>query len=146
RLFPVLSDQTTRQEKGSHFSLNPPSQEPWPLQREAAEVAWLLGAPFLIQVIEGSEGEVLHVLGGPVESSREGQRLLDARWHVEVDHPAELVVATITGNAERQGFAQLARAWACGARVVKPYDLFVFLIYAAGDLVRQFMVLLVSDV
>src|SRR5262245_15767797 len=116
-LYPALSDTATFRELHSHLSLAVPGPEPWKLQREAAEVAWLLGVPFLVQVIEGSDGAVAHVLGGPVETSAEGERLLDERWRVEVDEPADVVIATIGGDPAGHGFAELASAWAAAARV-----------------------------
>jgi nickel-dependent lactate racemase len=119
-LFPALSDEATRQEVREQLSLEAPVAGSWPLRQEAAEVAWLLGAPFLVQVIEGTDTGVAHVLGGLVETSDEGQRLLDQRWRVEVDRPAEVVVAGVGGDPARHDFDDLARALACAARVVRP--------------------------
>lgn len=118
-LFPWLSDEVTRQEAAGHVSMKPPAKNTqW--HQAAVEVAWLLGgASFLVQVIEGAEQNILHVLGGPVETSSEGQRLLDARWQVEVDRPADVVVAGISGDTPF-GTINLARALGCAARVVKP--------------------------
>jgi nickel-dependent lactate racemase len=130
-LYPALSDEATREEARGQLSLEVPGGAPWPLQREAAEVAWLLGAPFLVQVIVGADAGLAHVLAGPVESGAEGQRLLDARWRVEVDRPADVVVATVGGDPARQDFADLARALACAARVVRPNGRIALL--AAGD-------------
>jgi nickel-dependent lactate racemase len=92
----------------------------WPWRQEAAEVAWLLGAPFFVQVIEGTGGAPVHVLGGMVDTSAEGQRLLEARWQVEVEQPADVVVAYVDGAPPRIRFADLAQAAACASRVVKP--------------------------
>jgi hypothetical protein len=95
-------------------------------------VAWLLGAPFLVQVIEGSGSEVAQVVTGPVESSGEGRRLLDARWRIEVEQPADTVIATLLGDAAVLAFDAMARALACAARVVKPGGHIVLL--TEGDL------------
>jgi nickel-dependent lactate racemase len=133
-LFPGLSDQATQQEVHSKLSLEAPGAQPWLLKREAAEVAWLLGVPFLVQVIEGSEGAVLHVLGGAIESSPEGERLLDARWRVEVEEPADVVVATMAGAPERHTFLDHARALAAAVRVVKPGGSIVLLSDARPEL------------
>ena len=119
-LFPNLGDEATLQETGAELSLDAPDNDPWPIRKEAVEIAWLLGAPFLLQVIEGAGDEVLHVLGGPVESTAEGQRLLDARWRVEVDRAADVVVACIGGDPAGQTVADLAQAFASAARVVRP--------------------------
>ena len=63
-LFPSFSDAETKLQMSGDMSNEVPDEEPWPIRREAEEVAWLLGAPFMIQVIEGSGDEIVHVLGG----------------------------------------------------------------------------------
>jgi nickel-dependent lactate racemase len=118
-LYPALGDAEALAQSWERLSLAAPGAAPWPLRREAVEVAWLLGVPFLVQVIEGADSDLAHVLAGPVETSAEGQRLLDARWRVEVDEAADTVVAGVGGEPGRHGFADLARALACAARVVK---------------------------
>jgi nickel-dependent lactate racemase len=118
-LFPALSDEATRQESRQRLSMAAPGETAWPLRREADEVAWLLGAPFLVQVIEGAGSALAHVLGGLAETDEEGCRLLDARWRVEVDRPADVVIAGVSGEPGRHSFAELARAAACACRVVK---------------------------
>jgi nickel-dependent lactate racemase len=126
-LYPGLSDEATLKEMCELFSLRAPGPTPSALQQEAAEVAWLLGAPFLVQVIEGADAEVVHVLGGPVENSGEGQRLLDARWRVEAEKRADLVVASIGGDPARHRFVDIARALAAAARVAKSQGQIVLL-------------------
>ncbi len=118
-LYPNLSDEATAQEYATRLTLDAPGAEPWAIRVEAAEVAWLLGAPFLVQVIEGAGDEVVQVLGGTIESSSEGQRLLDARWHVTAEQPADIVIATIGGNPERHTFSDLAQAFYSAASVVQ---------------------------
>jgi nickel-dependent lactate racemase len=119
-IFPTLSDEATLHELRGQLSLTAPGGEPWKLQREAAEAVWLLGVPFLVQVIEGADGTVLHILGGPAESSAAGEKLLDERWRVEVDEPADVVIASVSGDPARHTFADLARAFATACRVVAP--------------------------
>jgi nickel-dependent lactate racemase len=118
-LYPALSDEATRQEAQTHLSMRVPGEKPWPLRQEATEVAWLLGAPFLVRIIEGEDSTLAHVLAGPPQSSGEGPRLLDARWRVQVDRPADVVVASMIGDPVRHDFAEIARALACAARVVR---------------------------
>jgi nickel-dependent lactate racemase len=142
-LYPALGDAETLQKSWERLSLAAPGAAPWPLRREATEVAWLLGVPFLVQVIEGADADVAHVLGGPVETSGEGQRLLDARWRVEVDGPADTVVVGVGGEPGGHRFADLARALACAARVVKRGGRIVLLsggepeLGEAADLLRR---------
>ncbi len=142
-LYPGLSDEATRDEVATHLHLEAPGAEPWAVRREAAEVAWLVGAPFLVQVIEGAGSDVSHVIAGTVRSSAEGQRLLDARWRVVVDRPADVVVASLTGDPAGLDAADLARAFFTATRVVKPGGRVVLLTEAAPalgpsyDLLRQ---------
>jgi nickel-dependent lactate racemase len=118
-LFPSLSDADTIKNATHYFSMAPPDAASWPLQDEAAEVAWLLGVPFMVQVIEGTGEGVSAVVGGTVESSPECQRLLDERWRVSLPRPAQTVVVTVGGDSVRQDFETLARAALCASRVVE---------------------------
>ncbi len=142
-LYPALADEATRKELFDRLSLAPPGDRPWPVRREAAEVAWLLGAPFFVQAIEGSGDELVHVVGGLAETSGEGQRLLNARWRGTVPELADTVVAGVGGDPARAGFAGLAAALAAAARVVKPDGRIVLLSHAepalgeGGHLLRQ---------
>src|SRR5262249_40993540 len=118
-LYPALSDEATRQGMCSRPSLNVPGPVMLPIRPEAAEVAWLLGAPFLVQVIEGAGEEITHIVGGSMDAAAEGQRLLDARWRVQLDEPVRTVVAGMGGDPARHDFGELAQALACAARVVE---------------------------
>jgi hypothetical protein len=107
------------------------------------EVVWLLGAPFLVQLIEGPGDRIAQALGGSHESIAEGRRLLDARWRIVVKQSADLVVATLAGDPARHDFAALAAALAAAARVVTPNGRIVLLSQAkptlgpALELIRQ---------
>jgi nickel-dependent lactate racemase len=118
-LYPALSDDATRHEYAARLSTNVPGEEPWPARHEAGEVAWLLGAPFMIQVIEGAGNEIVNVLGGLADSSAAGQRLLDTRWRVSLAERPETVVAGVSGDPAHHDFNDLAHALAAAARVVK---------------------------
>jgi nickel-dependent lactate racemase len=133
-IYPGLSDEATRDEMRPRLHAEAPTHKRWPVSREAKEVAWLMGAPFLVQVIEGSDGDVAHVVGGPVESTEEGQRLLDARWRVEVDRYADVAVASMTGDPRRHGADDFARAFFAASRVVRPGGTVVLLTEAAPEL------------
>src|SRR5579875_303305 len=72
-LYPALSDRETRQEMSQCVNLGVPEAAPWPARKAATETAWLLGAPFFVQVIESVGDGVAQVVAGTAESSREGQ-------------------------------------------------------------------------
>jgi nickel-dependent lactate racemase len=119
-LYPALGDEASRKGLEGPGSLAPPGEEPWPLRREASEVSWLLGQPFFVQVIAGPGDAVAHVVAGPADSSREGERLLDACWRRSVPRRADVVVATLSGDPAQHTFADLASAALAAARVVQP--------------------------
>jgi nickel-dependent lactate racemase len=135
-LYPSLSDEATRRALLPAVTTSVPGDEPWTAQREANEVAWLLGAPFMVQVIEGAGDEVVHVLGGLAATTLEGQRLLDARWRLEVPALADTVIASVSGDPSRHDFGTLAAAWSAAARVVKPRGRIVLLSQAQFPLGR----------
>src|SRR5262249_9523751 len=87
-IFPGLCETETADAVRTQISLAAPNTGAWKLKHEADEVAWYLGAPFFVQVIEGDGGNVLHIVTGAHEARRHGERLLDAAWHVTVDGPA----------------------------------------------------------
>lgn len=119
-VYPTLSDQETIAEYRIDLHRRAPGAKPWPVQQEAREVVWLSGAPFFVQIIEGAGGGIANILTGPLESSDAGQRLLDARWRLECSAPADVVIASITGDPARLSIDDLARAFLAGSRVVKP--------------------------
>jgi len=133
-LYPAQSDEATRREMLGRLSLAVPGATAWPVRQEAAEVAWLLGAPFLVQAIEGSGEEIIHVVAGSMDSAAEGQRLLDARWRVQLDEPVPTVVMGMAGDPARHGFGELAQALMCAARVVEEGGRIVLLTQAAPPL------------
>lgn len=130
-LYPALADQAAIDEFSTQFERETPTDVPTAIQEEAREIVWRFGAPFFVQVIEGSRDGIAHILAGPLESSAAGQRLLDARWRVSFPHPAEVVIASITGDPARATFDELARAFHSAARVVQPGGSIVLLTEAA---------------
>ncbi len=133
-LFPALSDGATQRELATRLTNAAPGKHPGPILQEATEVAWLLGAPFLVQVIEGAGDDLAYVLGGLAATNAEGRQLLNARWRVTVDDQADTVVAALSGDPARHDFAALARALAAAARVVKPGGRIVLLSRSAPPL------------
>jgi len=144
-LYPALSDESTRQEMCGRLSLAVPGKVPWPVQQEAEEAAWLLGAPFFVQVIQGAGEEIAHFVTGLQETSAEGRRLLDARWRGTVDQPAETVVAALSGNPAQHGFAELAKALAGAAHVVQPNGRIILLTAVTPELAAGGKLLIQAD-
>ncbi|HLW63793.1 MAG TPA: lactate racemase domain-containing protein [Gemmataceae bacterium] len=118
-VYPALSDAETLHDTARQLSLDQLGDQPTQLHHEADEVLWLLGVPFLIQVVAGEGDSIAHVVGGTVESIPGVNRLLDESWKVTVDRPAHTVVAMVKGNGVQQDFASLAQAAFCASRVVE---------------------------
>jgi nickel-dependent lactate racemase len=119
-MYPSLSDRETRAETSQRVNLAVPEATAWPTRREATETAWLLGAPFFVQVIEAAGDRLAHIVAGTSDASQEGQRLLDVGWRRSLPRAADLVIAAMSGDPSRHSFAALAAALACAARVVQP--------------------------
>jgi nickel-dependent lactate racemase len=134
-LFPALSDEATLAELSGPLSLAPPGREAARQRQEAAEAAWLLGAPFLVQIIEGPADDIVDVVTGLMETSTEGLRRVEARWRVTVTEPVQTVLASVRGDPARQTFGDLGRALASAARVVEPGGRIILLSQAAPELV-----------
>jgi nickel-dependent lactate racemase len=133
-LFPALSDEATRKDVAGKLDPDMPQSGPWPVREEAQETAWLLGAPFFVQVIEAAGDGVAHVVAGTAEASREARRLLDEEWGRTVPRRADVVVAGISGDPARHTLADLAAALANAARVVRAGGRIVLLTAARPDL------------
>lgn len=120
-LFPALSDEETRAEFAGTFTPEPPvADRPNALRTEAAEVAFLFGLPFQVQVIAGAGDDIEKVIAGLPTCALDGVVAQDARWRFPVEEFADLVVAAVAGDGNRTTFADLAHALACAARVVSP--------------------------
>jgi nickel-dependent lactate racemase len=91
-----------------------------PLRKEATEVAWLVGTPFLVQVIEGFGDTISSVVSGLLGTSSDGINELNRRWHLEFSEPADMVIATISGNSSRRDSSDIAQALFSASRVVRP--------------------------
>ena len=142
-IFPALSDAEALAGFVGQFSTDLPGKKRSAVADEAAEVAWLLGMPFFVQVIEGAGDEVQEVIGGLPDSTEEGTRRQDARWHGTVGERPDLVIATVGGADSRVTFASLAAAAVTAARVVRPGGRVAVLSTAApvthegADILRQ---------
>lgn len=126
-LYPALSDEESRRLMSGPPSLRPPELESKGLRSEAAEIAWLLGSPIFIQIIESSGDGIAHVCGGLIDTSADGARLLDNCWRFSIPQHVDVVLAAISGAHSRQTFPALAQAAAAASRVVKPNGVIVIL-------------------
>ncbi len=115
-LFPTFSDTSNVARYNTAKASLAPRRDR--LRKEAEEVVWLLGARFTIQVVPGAGTDVLHVLAGDMDAVLgTGAPLCTEAWSYRVPHKADLVVATIEGNAMQQTWDNVARALAAASLV-----------------------------
>ncbi len=132
-LFPTLSDEAVLGEffKQHHFRM-PRADHPWEGSKEASEIAWLLGTPFFVQIIEGVGPTVTQVVAGTIDSIPAGKRALDRHWRLSSSESADLVITSLVGSDH--SFEDVARAFWIGSQVVKPRGRVVVLSDARPEL------------
>jgi nickel-dependent lactate racemase len=88
-------------------------------QRDAEQVAWLLGVLFCVQAVPGAAGDLIAVLAGQHDRViARGRELCRQAWSVDVPGPVDLVVAAIEGDDEQQTWDNVGRAIAAAQRIV----------------------------
>ncbi len=133
-LFPQFSDTETIAAYPKEFETATRPHEPNPLRTEAKEILKLLGAPFLVQVIEGVGDTVAEVFVGLPISTTDGAAALKKHWLRRVTQKADLVIAAVSGSNGGFTFRDLATAVATGRRVLESRGRLVLLTTAAPPL------------
>jgi nickel-dependent lactate racemase len=118
-IFPAYSDQRTQLRFRTVDALGSAADRKG-LVQEVANVGWLLGVSFTIQVVPGPGARVLHVLAGHVDAVRRRSReLYEAAWRFTAPRRASLVVASIEGGTAQQTWQNVGRALGCAERLVE---------------------------
>jgi nickel-dependent lactate racemase len=134
-LFPAMSDEGTRAEFSEHGGIDAAATAAaQAAQDEATEAGWLLGVPFFVQAIEGVGDSISAIVAGSVDASVDGRRIQVEHWERKAARPADLVVATISGDPAQHTFAHLAAAMLNASRVVRAGGRVVLLTQAAPKL------------
>lgn len=133
-IYPGLADADSQRSLIAKIAPQRLPTASWPMAQEATDTCWLLGAPFLIQVLEGPGEGVQQIIAGFADSDAEGIAALNAAWQSSVTERPDIVIATLTGDPQRHDFAALARAAACAAHVVRPQGTIVILSEADPEL------------
>ncbi len=126
-LYPLFSDHDTRRAMSVRLTMKAATSAVTEVRAEAAEIAWLLGSPIFIQVIEGSGDDIAGICAGLSDTSGDGVKLLDERWRYTIPAPADVVVTGLAGRSARHDFATLARAVTAMSRAVKPDGIIIVL-------------------
>jgi len=119
-VFPTFSDRRTLDRFHSPEALEPEGTHKKRFVAEVAEVGWLLGVTFSIQVVPGGGDRVLHVLAGEVGAvGRRSRQLYREAWGSTVPRQATLVVAALEGGPAQQTWHNLGQALAGAAALVE---------------------------
>jgi hypothetical protein len=119
-LFPRFSDSETI----GRFNA-PASQETSAgrekLAQEITESDWMLGVGLAIEIVPGPLGEVARVCcGTPQGVAKLANEEFERIWSAEVPSRADLVVATIVGDASQQTWLNLSRALEIASELLEP--------------------------
>lgn len=106
-LFPAFSDSETLSQ-----TIDPD---------ESREVAWLLGLPFHVQLIDANAGGVAEVIAGAADAAREAEKHRDKAWRVTVPRRPDTVIATTSGSS-------IVTALDNASRVVQPNGRIVLMV------------------
>lgn len=133
-VFPALADEDVKASFAGQFSSDAPGSESKELRAEAGEIAWLLGTPFLVQVILGAGDTIQEIVAGLLDSGAEGIRRQTSRWGASITNKPDTAIALVSGEPGGVSFLDLARAAACAARVIRKGGRVVVLSDAAPSL------------
>lgn len=123
-LYPAFSSAEARRQSAAVPTSRPASER---FATLADEAGWLLGAMITVQVTPGVAGGVAGVFAGPPDVVADSsQRLTNRLWTRRVSGTAELVVATLTGDAREQTWQNLGRALSLAERVAADPGALVF--------------------
>lgn len=132
-IFPALADDKTIASYSAEaevFAGSAPSRA----ALLATEVSWLLGAPYFIQVLEGSGGTIQDIIAGSVQASSKAEEELDRIWMRNTPSSAQAVVALVGRKGEPVTFSDLCKAAYCASKVVKKQGSIILLSDAPLDL------------
>ncbi len=126
-IFPGLSDAQTISELRLHAADGRSRRY---TGGQAKEVTWLLGAPFMIQAIEGPGGGLSYFIAGAADSVPYAMEKLASQWHVELERPGDLVITSVAAQ-DQNGFLDFAKALTNARKVAKPGGRIVLIINGA---------------
>ena len=119
-LFPVFSDRETQQRfsaaRAEQFPALPPENV-----LEAEECGRQLGAGLLLQVVPAPGGQVAAIIAGdPASVAKQGQGKYREVWCSDFCVRGNLVIATLTGEADQQTWQNVGHALAAAEAVLEP--------------------------
>jgi nickel-dependent lactate racemase len=110
-VYPAFSDAKTLARFRSHEAWDGHGDRHRQLAGESAQVAWLLGINFTIQIVPAGAERIMHVVAGQSDAvRRRGRQLYRDIWSGLAARQASLVIAAIEGGPGEQTWENLGRA------------------------------------
>ncbi len=119
-LFPIFSDRETIERYRAPIATDSPVIR---IQREneIEESGWLLGLGLTVQVVPSLSDGVAAVLAGEPGAVAEAAAATYRRiWSYQVNQPANLVIATVTGHSSQQTWESIGRTLRAASQVLEP--------------------------
>lgn len=134
-LFPAFADEAAWRDYAGRSGDTLAGAAAGAAAAEAREVGWLLGLPFLVQILEGPEGSVTQVFAGTADSlGARSQQALDAQERLSLSRSADLALVAMSDPPAEQSFVEVVRAFAVASRAVRPGGAVVVLSRAGGEM------------
>jgi hypothetical protein len=134
-LFPGMSDLETRKQIQAELMAAPDdraeigaSQE-----REASEVAWLLGCLYQVGIVPAAGGVAGVVVGSVAEVAQQGKALAETLWTFSTDGEADVIVAGIGRPGRPATLDDLARGLRTASALGRPGATIVLLSTVSGE-------------
>ncbi len=135
-VFPTFSDAPTYEELTRlKHAYSTGVERAFPIWKEAEEVGWLLGLPFVVAVAEGPNGTVSDIFAGSAaEVKQQADSWLKEHNVVHLPNQVDLVIGTIASPASEQHFGQVAEAAFHAFKAVHQDGVIAILSTASGAL------------
>jgi nickel-dependent lactate racemase len=135
-VFPGFSDAPTFEELSrQRHAHSTGAEKAYPIWKEAEEVGWLLGMPFVIAVAEGPNGTVCDLFAGSAAAVRtQAETWLRAHGLVHLPYQVDLVIGTLASPSGEQHFGQVAEAAFRASKAVHQDGVIAILSTATGSL------------
>lgn len=135
-VFPAFSDEPTIEELTRlKHAYSTGLERAFPIWKEAEEVGWLIGLPFVVAVAEGPNGTVSDIFAGTAaEVKQQADSWLTEHNIVHLPYQVDLVIGTLAGPSSEQHVAQVAEAAFHAFKAVHQDGVIAILSTASGSL------------
>jgi hypothetical protein len=135
-LFPGMSDLETRNQVRAELVAEAPDDREEIVatqEREATEVAWLLGCLYQVGIVPAAGGMAGVVVGSVAEVAQQGKNLAETLWTFSTEGEGDVIVAGIGRPGRPATLDDLARGLRTASALGRPGATVVLLSTVAGE-------------